>query len=114
MAADKAAEDELSAFTELQFGVLPHRCPRARTFHFSRDHGRRIPEVVSRCQTGRSYSCCTIVGKNKLKTKSSSPSAAPIRPSIEPRKRNGGIRKPSAVMRKTLKKMAKKREMDMS
>ena len=28
-------------------------------------------------------------------------------------KRKGGIRKPSAIMRKTLKKLAKKREMEM-
>ena len=46
----------------------------------------------------------------KLKVKSK---GIPLRAGLEPRKRHGAIRKPSAVMRKTLKKMAKKREMEM-
>ena len=41
-----------------------------------------------------------------------SASAAPIRPSLEFKKRRG-IKKPSAIMRKTLKKMAKKGMMDL-
>ena len=40
------------------------------------------------------------------------PSAAPIRAGLDMRKRSG-VKKPSAVMRKTLKKMAKARGMEL-
>lgn len=44
--------------------------------------------------------------------KLANPSAAPVRPSLELRKRSG-IKKPSSVMRKTFKKMAKARAMEL-
>jgi len=52
------------------------------------------------------------LGKAKKLLKVKGPSAAPIRASLELRKRSG-IRKPSAVMRKTFKKLAKKKEMEL-
>ncbi len=42
------------------------------------------------------------------------PSAIPIRKSLTVKRKSSGIRKPSALMRKTLKKLAKKQEMDLS
>ena len=55
-------------------------------------------------------------GKVMLKKRAKiNPSAMPIGKSLGPKKRlKGAIRKPSGIMKKTLKKLAKKREMDMS
>jgi hypothetical protein len=58
-----------------------------------------------------------LIGKNKVMRKKqqdgerSSGVVAPVRKSLELKR--GGIRKPSSLMRKTLKKLAKKREMDL-
>ena len=50
--------------------------------------------------------------RKKAQIKERSASAAPIHPSLG-MKKSRGIRKPSAIMRKTLKKLQKKREMDL-
>ena len=52
-------------------------------------------------------------GKVKIgkKIKVKHPGAAPVRASLQLKRQ--GIRKPSAIMKKTLKKMAKRREMEM-
>ena len=56
-----------------------------------------------------------LFGKVKVKAgkkiKVKHPGAAPVRASLQLKRH--GIRKPSAIMRKTLKKMAKRREMEM-
>ena len=50
--------------------------------------------------------------KKKLKGTAADPGSAPVRAGLVSKK-SRGIKKPSAIMRKTLKKMAKKREMEM-
>ena len=53
-------------------------------------------------------------GKVKMKKARINPSALPISKALGSKRRNGsGIRKPSAIMKKTLKKLAKRREMEL-